>query len=178
MKRTDEADLAAWKHHANEWADAATNVLTFLANLRDGTQTYEELVALARRDIAHAMSTRPVGVRAVQAERATPRQMNLPPRVVEAVDSFMRHCLDHGAAFYFEATLQRRDDLLAVIERTMVTKPDVSARPAPPPNVTLCTACGKEWSMCGGKHFTGASYVVLFFALLAGLAALLIRFAS
>lgn len=47
------------RHYANEWADAATNAPTYIKNVRDGVRTFEEVLAMSARDIAHAQGTKP-----------------------------------------------------------------------------------------------------------------------
>ena len=51
--------MKTWQHAANEWADAATNGLQWLRNVRDGISTTEEAIKALQSDIAHAQSEQP-----------------------------------------------------------------------------------------------------------------------
>jgi len=51
--------MKTWQHAANEWADAATNGLQWVRNIRDGISTPEEAIAALQSDIAHAQSEQP-----------------------------------------------------------------------------------------------------------------------
>lgn len=49
-----------WQHAANEWADAATNGIQALKNVRDGISTADECIALLQADIDRARQSQPV----------------------------------------------------------------------------------------------------------------------
>ena len=51
--------MKTWQHAANEWADAATNGLQWLRNVRDGISTTEEAIVALQSDIVHAQSEQP-----------------------------------------------------------------------------------------------------------------------
>lgn len=51
--------MKTWQHAANEWADAATNGLQWVRNIRDGISTPEEAIDALQSDIAHARSEQP-----------------------------------------------------------------------------------------------------------------------
>lgn len=51
--------VEAWRHHANEWADAATNVPAMLDCLKSGAMTIEQVKEANRKDCEHARSTAP-----------------------------------------------------------------------------------------------------------------------
>jgi len=52
--------MKTWQHAANEWADAATNGLQWVRNIRDGISTPEEAIGALQSDIFHARSEHPV----------------------------------------------------------------------------------------------------------------------
>ena len=51
--------MKKWQHAANEWADAATNGMQWMKNIRDGISTAEEAIAALQRDFDHARSEQP-----------------------------------------------------------------------------------------------------------------------
>lgn len=64
-----------WKHAANEWADAATNGLQWLKNIRDGISTVDEALANLLANLEHCKAV-DAGVKEIESKSVVGQTKN------------------------------------------------------------------------------------------------------